>query len=57
MSKTGRTILMAVGLVMMCVVSVIFGFVETKIPNVGYLGMWILCAGAVYYGSGAEISV
>ncbi|MDO4312687.1 MAG: hypothetical protein Q4C52_06360 [Eubacteriales bacterium] len=49
-------ILMIVGLVMMCVIFVMFGFVETDIPNVGYLGMWILSAGAVYYGSGAEVA-
>lgn len=54
MHKISRTILMTAGLIMMCVISVIFGFAETEIPNVGYLGMWILCAGAVYYGSGAE---
>lgn len=57
MCKAGRKVLMVVGLVMMCVVSIVFGFVETKIPNAGYLGMWVLCAGAVYYGSGAEISI
>lgn len=57
MCKVGRMILMAVGLVAMGVVSVMFGFVETRIPNAGYLGMWVLCAGMVYYGSGAEISV
>lgn len=56
MCKAGKMILMVVGLVMMCVVSLVFGFIETDIPNVGYLGMWILCAGAVHYGSGAKVA-
>lgn len=56
MYRISRMILMIVGLIMMCVISVMFGFMETDIPNVGYLGMWILSAGAVYYGSGAEVA-
>lgn len=53
MCKIGRMILMAAGIVMMSVILVMFGFVETEIPRMGYLGMWVLCAGAIYYGAGA----
>ena len=56
MRRIGRIILMAAGLVMMCVILVISGFVETGVPPLGSLGMWTVCAGAVYYGAGEENS-
>lgn len=52
MYRAGRIIVMAAGLAMMWIVLVMFGFVETGIPNIGYLAMWGGCAGMVYYGSG-----
>lgn len=54
MYKVSRVILMAVGLVAMCVILILFGFFETDIPQVGYLGMWAVCAGIIYYGAGAK---
>ena len=45
---------MAVGLIAMIIILVMFGFFETRIPRMGYLGMWIICAGIIYYGAGAE---
>lgn len=56
MHKAGRIILMVLGLVMMGVIFILFGFVETEIPPVGYLGMWVVCARAVHCGAG-KISV
>lgn len=52
MRKAGRIILMGFGLVMMVVIFVLYGFVETEIPPIGYLGMWAICAEAVQYGAG-----
>ncbi len=54
MCKAGRIALMAVGLIAMIIILVMFGFFETRIPRMGYLGMWIICAGIIYYGAGAE---
>ena len=45
MCKTGRIALMAAGLTAT--------IVETGIPRMGYLGMWIVCAGVIHYGAGA----
>ncbi len=53
MCKTGRIALMAAGLTAMIIILVLFGFVETGIPRMGYLGMWIVCAGVIHYGAGA----
>lgn len=53
MCKAGRAALMSAGIIMMSVILVLFGFVDTGIPRMGYLGLWVLSAGAVYYGAGA----
>lgn len=52
MCKAGRIVLMAAGFAAMVVTLVMFGFVETRIPHIGYLGMWVLCAGVINYGAG-----
>lgn len=54
MYKVSRMFLMAVGMVAMCVILILFGFFETDIPQVVYLGMWAVCAGIIYYGAGAK---
>ncbi len=56
MCKIGRIVLMTAGLIAMIIILVVFGFFETGIPRMGYLGMWIVCAGAIRYGAGAEDS-
>ena len=52
MCKINRMIWMVLGFVMMCLIFVLVGFAETGIPRIGYLGMWIVSAGAVCYGAG-----
>jgi arginine exporter protein ArgO len=51
MYKAGRVVTMVTGVLLMCAVSVVFGFTETEIPNLVYLAMWVGCAGMIYYGS------
>ncbi len=55
MCKAGRIVLMAAGTGAMGVILVVFGFVETNIPPVGYLAMWVICAGIIDYGAGAGV--
>lgn len=54
MCKACRIVLMAAGFIAMSIILVVFGFVDTEIPRMGYLGMWIICAGIIYYGAGSQ---
>lgn len=55
MYRIKNVLLMAAGLMMMCVISVIFGFAETEIPNIVYMILWVLCAGMICRGAGVRV--
>lgn len=57
MKKAGKKLMAAAGMIMMLVIIIVFGFMETNIPAIVYLGMWGICAGAVSYGTGAQLVI
>ena len=42
---------LAVGLILMFLVSFVYGFTETTLPGSIYMLLWLLCMGIVYYAS------
>lgn len=42
---------MVVGLILMLLVSFIFGFTETRLPGSIYMLLWLMCLGIVCYAS------
>lgn len=57
MKKAGKKLMAAAGMIVMLIVIIAFGFMETNIPAIVYLGLWGICAGAVCYGTGAQLVI
>ena len=51
MYKKSCMFLLIIGILLMCAVVLVFGFVETSLPSVIYLLLWFLCAGLIDYAS------
>lgn len=51
MYKKSRIFLMIVGLMMMTVISFLFGFTEVAIPRTAYIILWFLCLALVDYAA------
>lgn len=54
--RSGKIMAMA-GLAVMGVILVMAGFVETEIPRLVYLGIWMLCAEAIRRGMKAPLVI
>ncbi len=51
MYKKSRIFLMIIGLIMMAVISFLFGFTEVSIPGTVYIILWFLCLALVDYAA------
>lgn len=51
LKKMCKMCCLAVGLILMFLVSFIYGFTETTLPGSIYMLLWLLCLGIVCYAS------
>ena len=57
MRKLGKKLVAVVGVIVMLMIILVYGFTETSIPGIAYLAMWCVCAAAICYGTDTQLAI